>query len=112
MIFYTTPIKDSTDSIIHPLNSPKNQPDFNDDRHPTKNEKVKFKNIYRNLNIIITIHGCKDIDEIYDSINGEKSVIYDSRQGIFNNLSEVFIENNSNQDKGLIEKVNDFLNSE
>ncbi|RAP48771.1 MAG: hypothetical protein BZ135_00170 [Methanosphaera sp. rholeuAM6] len=112
MIFYTTPIKNSTDPIIHPLNSPKNQPNFNDDKHPTKNERVKFKNIYRNLNVIITIHGCKDIDEIYKSINGEKSIIYDSRQGIFNNLTETFIDKQRDDHKGIIGKMNEFLNSD
>lgn len=112
MIFYTNPIKDSTDPVIHPLNSPKNQPTFNDDKHPTKNEKVKFKNIYRNLNIIATISGYKKIDEIYDKVRGEKSIVYDSRHGIYDNSNEEIIEKRRRNGKGIIKKMNDFLNSD
>jgi hypothetical protein len=112
IIFYTTPITDSRDPIIHPLNSPKNQPSFNDAKHPTKNEHTKFKNIYRNLLILITIRGFKKIDEIYDKIQGEKHVVYDSRKGIYDNSTEKIINQNRNDSKGILRKVNDFLNSD
>lgn len=112
IIFYTTPIKDSSDPIIHPLNSPKNQPEFNEDIHPAKNEKVKFKNVYRNLNVIITKHGYKKIDDVFEKILGDKVVIYDSRLGIYDDSMEKFKDKNSSDDKGFLGKVNEFLSSD
>lgn len=110
LIFYTTPIENSSDPIIHPLNSPKNQPEFNEDSHPAKNERVKFKNVFRNLNVIITKQGYKKIDDIYEKLSGEKLVIYDSRLGIYDDSTEEFDEKSRGNGKGIFGKVNKFLN--
>ncbi len=112
VIFYSDPITDSQDPIIHPLNSPKNQPSFDEDLHPTKKDNVKFKNVYRTLNLIITINGFKKIDVIYEKIEGEKTVVYDSRQGIYDNSVEIFTEVDNEDKKGIIGKVNEFLNTD
>lgn len=111
MIFYSKPIKDSSDPVIHPLNSPKNQQEFDENAHPAKVENVKFKNIYKEINVIITIKGYKKIDNIYDMIRGEKQIIYDSRNGIYEGTAENFAKKTV-KDKGIFGKMNEFLNSE
>lgn len=111
IIFYITPIKDSSDPIIHPLNSPKNEQLFDKDAHPAKDDKVEFKNIYKDIGIIITIKGYKKIKNVYQMIPGEKSIIYSSRKGIYEDTSENFIEEEEKK-PGLLEKLNNYLNSE
>lgn len=83
MIFYKNPITGSDNTIIHPLNSPKNQPKYDEKIHPIKDKEVKFDNVYRNINVLISTDENEDIDKIFKSVNGEKKVIYDSRKGIF-----------------------------
>ena len=44
-------------------------------------------------------------------IPGEKSIIYSSRKGIYEDTSENFIEEEEKK-PGLLEKLNNYLNSE
>ncbi|HIH35948.1 MAG TPA: hypothetical protein HA355_04910 [Methanosphaera sp.] len=112
IIYYTIPIKDSKDSTIHPLNSPKNQPTFNDESHPAKNEHIKFKHIYKYLNVLITINGYKKIDELLERINNKKHILYDSRTGIYDDSTEEFIDKTNKKGKNIFGKVNKYLNSD
>lgn len=112
IIYYTIPIKDSKDSIIHPLNSPKNQPTFSDDAHPAKNENIRFKNIYKYLNVLITNTGYKKIDDVLGKINNDKHILYDSRTGIYDDSTEEFIDRSNRRGKNIFGKVNQYLNSD
>jgi hypothetical protein len=112
IIYYTIPIKNSKDPIIHPLNSPKNQPEFNQESHPSKNEKIKFKNIYRNINILITKNGFKKIDDILESTKKDNHILYDSRTGIYDDSTEQFKDKSKDNRHSLFSKVNDYLNSD
>lgn len=112
IIYYTIPIKDSKDSTIHPLNSPKNQPTFNDESHPAKNEHINFKNIYKYLNVLITVTGYKKIDEVLDKINNKKHILYDSRTGIYDDSTEEFIDKKNKKGKNIFGKVNQYLNTD
>lgn len=112
LIYYTVPIKNSKDPIIHPLNSPKNQPEFNNESHPSKNENIKFKNIYRNLNILITKNGFKKIDDVLESTRKENHILYDSRIGIYDDSTEKFKDKNDKKSQGIFGKVNKYLTSD
>lgn len=112
IIYYTVPIKNSKDPIIHPLNSPKNQPAFNEENHPSKNENIKFKNIYRNLNILITKNGFKKIDDVLESTRKDNHILYDSRTGIYDDSTEKFKDKTYNKNRGIFGKVNKYLNSD
>lgn len=111
IIFYSEPIEDSNNQYIHPLNSSSNQETYDKNSHPYKNDNVKFTNIFHKLNVIITIKGYKNIDEIYEKIEGEKNIIYDSRNGIYEKGFEEFDEPKPKQKKNLFGKVNTFFNS-
>lgn len=111
-IFYSEPIKNSNSPYIHPLNSSVDQDLYDSDLHPYKRENIKFHNIFHKLNIIITINGFKDIDKLLNEIPGEKSIIYDSRSGIYEKDLEEFIEPDSEEKRGFMGKVNNFLSSD
>ncbi|MBE6486385.1 MAG: hypothetical protein E7Z85_06055 [Methanosphaera stadtmanae] len=112
IIYYTVPIKNSKDPIIHPLNSPKNQPAFNEESHPSKNENIKFKNIYRNINILITKNGFKKIDDILESTKKDNHILYDSRTGIYDDSTEKFKDKSNAKKNSIFGKVNKYLNSD
>ena len=112
LIYYTIPIKNSKDPIIHPLNSPKNQPNFNEESHPSKNENIKFKNIYRNINVLITKNGYKKIDDILESTKKDNHILYDSRTGIYDDSTEKFKDKTNFKSESIIGKVNKYLNSD
>ena len=105
VIFYTEPIKDSNNKYIHPLNSSNDQGSYNPDLHPYKEENVKFHNIFHKINILLTIKGFKEIDEILETIEGEKSILYDSREGIFEKDLEGIIESEPEPKKGIFGKI-------
>lgn len=112
VIFYTEPIKDSNNRYIHPLNSSTNQELYDQDLHPYKKENITFHNIFHKLNILITVKGYKNITQILEKIEGEKSILYDSRSGIFDKKIEGFVEPSPEPKKGLFGKMNNFLSSD
>lgn len=112
VLFYSEPIKNSNNKTIHPLNSSIDQDLYDQDLHPYKQENIKFHNIFHKLNIIITVKGCRDMDEIIKKIPEEKSLIYDSRNGIYEKDLEEFVEPDPEPKKGIFGKVNDFLSSD
>ncbi|MBR0471761.1 MAG: hypothetical protein IJI98_03565 [Methanosphaera sp.] len=109
IIFYTEPIKNSDNKYIHPLNSSPDQDTYDSEIHAYKKENMKFNNIFHKLNIIITVKGYKDIDKILEKIEEEKSILYDSRNGIYEKDLEGSIEDEPEPKKGLLGKVNNFL---
>lgn len=112
LIFYSNPITNSNNPHIHPLNSSIDQDVYHEDLHPYKKENVKFTNIFQKLNILIGVKGFKLMDETFEKIENEKSIIYDSRNGIYEKDLEDFIEPEDNDKKSILGKVNDFLNSD
>ncbi len=112
IIYYTVPIKSSKDPVIHPLNSPKNQPEFSNESHPSKNEHIKFKNIYRNINVLITKNGYKKIDQILESTKKDNHILYDSRTGIYDDSTEKFKDKNKKRSENILGKFNKYLNSD
>lgn len=112
IIFYSEPIQDSNNKYIQPLNGSTDQDEYNADLHPYKRTDIKFHNVFHKLNILIAVKGFKNIDETYNKIEGEKNILYDSRNGLYEKDMEDFVEPKKEPKKGIFSKVNDFLGSD
>lgn len=82
-------IKDSSDPIIHPLNSSFNDHEYKAEKHPPKNMNIQFNGLYREVCVFFMIDKNMPVEKYIKNLNVDYEVIYDSRQNQAN------IENNN-----------------
>lgn len=78
VIFYNELIKNSQDPIIHPLTSPIDQHDYDENIHDQK-RKTKFKGVYKEIGVLIALKDDVPIDEYIQKATFNKKIVYDSR---------------------------------
>lgn len=91
IILGLTKIHDSSDPLIHPLNSPFNEHEYDPTYHPSKNMNIKFEGLYRDICVFFIIDENSPIEDYIKKLNVDYEVIYDSRIND-NNTGEYVID--------------------
>lgn len=92
IIFGNVKIESSNNPLIHPLDSPINQHEYDKEIHPPKDENIKFNNLYKNIGIFLIIDDTIPIETYFNRIYGEKDIIYDSRKELELEIKDVKLE--------------------
>lgn len=82
IIFARTPIVDSNDDQIVPLDAPIDSLRYDENIH-SKKDFVTFEGLYREIGVFMLLKddvGSGYLDELFNKIYGEKKIIYDSRR--------------------------------
>lgn len=80
IIFNNKKIENSNSPIIHPLNSPEDQHEYNKNIHPPKKMNVKFNGVYEEIGVFIIKKENFDADIYLKKISTDYKIIYDSRK--------------------------------
>lgn len=91
IIFATDEIKDSSSSIILPLESRLNQHEYDANIHPPKDGSIKFTGLYKDINVFLMINDDADFEKTVKNINSDYHILFDSRDEI-DRVGEVKLE--------------------